>query len=330
MVKQKINLDIKDRKILLALDEDSRQPVSKIARKVRLSKDVVNYRIKRLESQNIIKSYYTVLDVSKLGYYNFRVFLNFYNVTPEKEMEIINYLYNHPRVGWLVSIDTRWDANMLVWAENVYVFKKFWDEFLRLYKNYLEDKWISVITEMILFTRGFFLEKGEQYEPNKQIVGGSEEKAVLDKSDLKILKIIANDARLSLVDIGKKTNLSPKVIEYRIKNLIQKKVILGFKAMLNHDLLGILYYKVHFTLQNMTVAKEKELMTYAETHPNIFIVDSTVGGADFEIEVGVRSVAEFRGLINDLKRRFSGIIRELESFNYPKEYKWVYLPLETK
>ena len=50
----KINLDLKDRKILYELDSNSRQPLSQIAKKVGLSKEVVNYRIRRLEDQKII------------------------------------------------------------------------------------------------------------------------------------------------------------------------------------------------------------------------------------------------------------------------------------
>ncbi|MBI4439630.1 Lrp/AsnC family transcriptional regulator [Candidatus Woesearchaeota archaeon] len=330
MQEKHIKLDFKDRKILMELDMDARQSASSIAKKVRLSKDVVNYRIKRMESLGIIKGYYTVLDVSKLGYYNFRVFLKFYNVTPEKEAEIISYLHNHPRVGWLVSVDTHWDANMLVWAENMYVFRRFWNDFLKLYKNYLEEKWISIITEMVLFTRGFMLEEGEKYQPNKQVVGGSEEVADIDDADYRILNVIASNARTPIIEIAEKTKLSAKVVEYRIKKMVEKKVILGFKLLPNLDLLGVSYYKVHLTLHNMTGAKERELMTYAEMHPNIYIVDVTVGGADFEIELLVKNIQQFRGIVDDIKRRFAGIIRNIESFNYYKEYKWVYIPVDVK
>ena len=56
-----IKLDEKDKKILYELDKNSRQGISSIAKKVRLSKEVVNYRIKNLEKRKIIKGYYAVL-----------------------------------------------------------------------------------------------------------------------------------------------------------------------------------------------------------------------------------------------------------------------------
>jgi len=79
------NLDLKDRKILYYLDINSRQSNSDIAKKVGLSKEVVNYRIKRLEKEGIIKGYYTVLDFYKLGYISVRVYLKLIDTSPKKE-----------------------------------------------------------------------------------------------------------------------------------------------------------------------------------------------------------------------------------------------------
>ena len=53
-VKQKqLKIDKKDKKILVLLSEDSRMPVSEIAKKVQLSKDTVSYRIKRMVKEVI-------------------------------------------------------------------------------------------------------------------------------------------------------------------------------------------------------------------------------------------------------------------------------------
>ncbi len=63
-----IKLDLKDKKILTLLDEDARLSNTQIAKKVGLSKPAVEYRLKRFEKNNIIFSYYTVVNFTKLGY----------------------------------------------------------------------------------------------------------------------------------------------------------------------------------------------------------------------------------------------------------------------
>jgi len=49
-----VDIDLKDRKILYHLDLNCRQSNAQIGKKVRLSKEVVNYRIKRMEEEGII------------------------------------------------------------------------------------------------------------------------------------------------------------------------------------------------------------------------------------------------------------------------------------
>jgi Lrp/AsnC family leucine-responsive transcriptional regulator len=279
-----------------------------------------------MEKIGLIKGYYTVLDISRLGYLNFRVFLKFYNVTPEKEDEIIDYLIKNPKVGWLVRVEGGWHTNMLVWAENVYEFREFWADFAKKYGNYIESKWISIITEMIQFRKAYL--KDIKLDDSKvQVSGGTSEKADLDKKDWQILKLIAPNARESLLEIGKQLHISPKVVSYRIKKMIEKGVIQGFRVLLDLNLLGIEYYKVHFSLQNMTEQKEKEILEYARVNPNIIIVDITVGGADFEIEIHAKDNKHFHNILNDMKKRFASIIKDYETLHYYKEYKWVYLPV---
>ena len=58
-----INLDKKDFKILLELDKNARQTDSKIAKKIGLSKQVVNYRIKNLIKDELITKFYTLVNV---------------------------------------------------------------------------------------------------------------------------------------------------------------------------------------------------------------------------------------------------------------------------
>ena len=84
-------LNKKDRKILYQLDLDSRQSLNQIGKKVRLSREVVQYRIKQLEKKGIIKGYRTLIDTSKLGYINCRLFIKFQKDTPQGEQKIINY-----------------------------------------------------------------------------------------------------------------------------------------------------------------------------------------------------------------------------------------------
>ena len=57
-----LKLDLKERKILYELDNNSRQSFTKIGKKVGLHKNVVAYRIKRMKKIGVIRFFYTVID----------------------------------------------------------------------------------------------------------------------------------------------------------------------------------------------------------------------------------------------------------------------------
>ena len=73
-------LDLKDRKILYELDINSRQSNSEIAKKTGLSKQVVGLRIKKLVETGVVSSFYTVIDISKLGFTIHKNFLRLQNL----------------------------------------------------------------------------------------------------------------------------------------------------------------------------------------------------------------------------------------------------------
>ena len=52
-----MTLNKRDQKLLKILDLDARQSNIQIAKKLKISKNVVNYNIKRLEDEKLIKSY---------------------------------------------------------------------------------------------------------------------------------------------------------------------------------------------------------------------------------------------------------------------------------
>ena len=111
-----VNIDLKDKKIIEALEDDARQSNIQIAKKVGLSKDAVRYRIARLEKEKIILGYYSVLNISRLGYLTYKLMINFQNTTSKVEEEIIKYLQKSKVVGWLTSCDGVYNLMVVFWV----------------------------------------------------------------------------------------------------------------------------------------------------------------------------------------------------------------------
>jgi Lrp/AsnC family transcriptional regulator, leucine-responsive regulatory protein len=316
-----MKLDLKDRKILYQLDLNTRQPNGQIAKKVGLSKEAVGYRIKKLEKEGVIKSYYTIIDMSRLGYFSFRVYLKLLDTTLEDEKKILDFLVKNKKTFFVAETDGPFDIVLGVWVRDIYEFDDFHKEFNRNFKKNIEKEKVSIFTLAHHLHREYILEK-EHAEPKVEFFGKSKPEKH-DDLDIKILKSIAPNSRISIVEISKKLKIPERTIAFRIKQLEKKKIIQGYRALLDLRLLGYEYYKVDLVLRE--ISRINELIKYAYSQPNIVYIDETIAGSDFEFDLEVKNKEHFTKTINDLRAKFSEI-RGWSYFTLKKYNKLIYFP----
>lgn len=320
-------LDKIDRKILFELDFDSRQSDSKIAKKLKISRDIVRYRINKLIELDYIHNFITIINSMKLGYNWYRTFFKFENLTIIKEKEIIEYLKT--KSSWITKIEGKWSLNTGIFIKNVYEFKEFIDEFLFRYSSYVKDYETSIVTKMYIHHKNYLIENNSNYQ--KPILMGFESykdynEVKIDKVDFDILKVILKNARLKTIDIAKQINLTEIVVRYRLKKMIKSGIILGFKPFLNVDKLGFIYFKLHLKLYNLNIDKKKKFMNFLFKHLNVVYTTELINGSDLEIEFQVNSNSEFYKYIENIRNEFGDIIKDYEFMQYTNEYKFTYLP----
>lgn len=318
----KEKLDIKDKRILFELEQNSRQSLTKLSKKVGLKKETVFHRMKALEKRGIIKSYLTEVDIYKIGYQFYPILLKLQNTTPRIEKEILNYLRNNPYVAWLTKCEGAWDINLTLITSGNLELNSFMKEFMEKYSNYLYAKQVFITTEIHYFKKGFWLNR----KSGQTITTQGESKIKLGDEELRLLRILSTGARKSLVDIGLKLKTNPKNIAYKIKNLEKKGVIQGSRILVDFSKIGYKFYKVWFSLKNFDTVNFKRIMSYFKDNPNIVWVTKFIGYYDLSIEMEVKDVEEFRRILDDIKLKFSDLIKNHESLLIFEESVMNYLP----
>jgi DNA-binding Lrp family transcriptional regulator len=317
-------LTLKDKRILKELDLDARQSNSKIAKKTRLSKNIVNYRIKRLQEIGIIKGFNTIFDYSKLGYFLVRVYIDLYEHDSEKEKELIDFLVKENSTGRVSATVGNWDLIVSFYVKEIVDFRTFWFEFLEKYRPIIKEYNTNIVTENILFRRAYLLGETKDTLLQKWSRGAARVEKV-DGVDEKIIHLLTENARTPIETIAYKTKLGSMAIIYRIKQLIKKEIIVGYKINIDLGNLGYDYYKVTLELEDTKIVKN--LITYCHQHPNIISVTESISdNVDFEFNMELKDFNTFLKIIDDLKKEFKKKLRNYKYVRILRNYKNVYLP----
>ncbi|UCD13209.1 MAG: Lrp/AsnC family transcriptional regulator [Thermoplasmatales archaeon] len=315
-----VKIDLKDRKILYQLDLDSRQSLTQIGKKVGLKKDVVSYRIKRLQEGGIIRFFWTNINAYKLGYVVFRFYINYQYVTPDIKKNIIQYLVKDKHTWVVSSLVGRYDLSVVVWVKDINDFYHFWEKLLNKYGDYFAQKVFSIYVKAFSYPRSYLLldEYNKSDREKYEIVGGGKTVEV-DELDFQILNEIAENARISLIDLAEKINTSSQTINYRLKNLIKSGVIQGFRVALDVSKLGLRYYKVDVHLKEHS--SRNSIINYIKFNPYVGFIATSAGVSDLEIEFYVKDSVKLQQIMENVNLKFPGATRNYEYFTVENNHK---------
>ena len=320
----KIQLDLTDKKILHELDCNSRILVSKIAKKLRLSRDVISYRMKRFLDGKLLLKYYTIIDISKLGYAAHKNFIRFQNMTEKKEKEFIEYIQNNPNVVYSASYDGKFDIVVSSWSKSVEELAEILKDIDRRFEGLIAERQMATIIKGEYCVRDYLIDK----KPNtkRASFGSTPQPIKIDKINKEILLALGNDSRTSSVEIAAKLNISADAVYKRISKLENSGIIQNYNIVPNELKYPFTHYKILISLHNLNEEKEKRLEKYCRENKNIWYFCRCLGPWNFELDLDVKSTEEFRGLLREFKINFSNIIKDYTVMTVYKTNKYNFCP----
>lgn len=316
-----MSLDLLDKKIMYELDLNSRAAITEIGKKVRAAKETVNFRIKRLLKEGYIKGFYTVFNTSKLGYYYYKTFLKFHRTTPIIEKEIIEYVRTQKNCAYLGSSEGIYDLIFLLMVNNARQFKDFLISFKEKYGDYIIEKEVhTVLTTHRHNEKFLYAGKTSKHSFYQDEIGSYK----ADKIDMKIMNILSTDARISLIELGKKVNVDPKVVKYRIKKLENEGILIAYVSAPNFDKLGLQFIQINFGLKNIkTIPSIIEFFDL--TNKCLFSLE-LLGKYDLTVEIHVENDRVLRDIMEKFKENFVDQYNDYDIFNIYNEYLVVWSP----
>lgn len=317
-------MDKKDQRILLELDQNARASHKEIGKKVKLSKSAVARRIQRLEEEQIILDYVTIIDTMRLGFTTYDIYFKYTNTTPEKEEEIIQYLISHKKVWLVVSATGSVDLAILISTKTATEYYELWQEIYAHIKSWVRIVRTSILLEHLHYTRNYLLP--DENQEKKEIYVGKLGNETIDTKDQLILKLLSRNAKAHIVDIAKETSLSAPGVIQRIRRLETKQIIQGYRANINFQKIGYEYFKVFITLSELS--QRKRMLTWLKQQPGLVYTEGFIGGCDVEFDLEIKDVECFVAFLSGMKREFGQYIELIDYFTLLRLHKSTYYPEE--
>mgnify|MGYP001571637526 CR=1 FL=1 len=320
---EKIKFDLKDKRILDELDQDANIPLSRLAKKVGISSQVAEYRVKRLISQGTIWGFFTLVDPSKRGYSLFRVHLQLKNVKEEVYASFARRLFKDYPTFWVAFVSGSFDIIIDIWSLNIDTFNTLFREILEKNSDIIKSYEIIPILELSLFEYGYFLK--EKNIRDKITLFRNFENIKIDEKDKRILHTIKNNSRQSFEAIGNHVGLTRNAVKYRIKDLEKRKVIAEYKMMVRFQHFDRTTYKILIRYDSSKIDQEKSLLDCLKNRSGILSYTKLLSRWNLDIEIEPKDVKELQVFLIALRNKFD-IIDNYELVQVIEDYGIDFFP----
>ena len=299
-----IKIDAYDKKILEILLNNSREQISTIAKKVRLRRENANYKIDRLIKEGLIKEAITVFDEEKFDLSRYVMFLELINLQEDSERKILDYLKNTEHTSWIGINAGKWSLIFDVVIKKKVDLDLVVKDFLKKFGRFVGEYTILNSKEV-----GYYPEKMLELNYKRQIPKKTEN-IKLDKTDIKILSILNDDARSNYVKIAQNVGLTPNAINNRVRSLERKGIIIGYTISPDWKKLGWELYGLQLKIIKFANEVNGKLISYFKENKKIIFYYAYFGGTwDYDIGIIVKNSEELREYVNEFRNIFSDFVK---------------------
>ena len=320
-------IDAIDRKLLFRLYDNSRSPVSKIAKDIGTTREIVEYRLNKLEKEGIIKGYIAKINHSLFCEGVANVLFKLTRPREERFQEILMFLTSHPSINWIAELSGNADIATTILYKNSEDLSHILSEITTfLGKNLREHELSLYITEYKFYRGGILAHTPITNIPASIISFGEHEQIGVDEKDFLLLSELSKNCRIKNIDLAKKVKISEDMVRIRIRNLEKRKIIFGYTFVMDINRYGLESYYLNLHIENMTKETIAKIQYYVWNNPYIGYCARTAGKYNIIISLYAKGRKHFHELLLDIRKNLSSDLVHYEINLLMEEHKEVFLP----
>jgi Lrp/AsnC family transcriptional regulator for asnA, asnC and gidA len=300
-MQEKIKLNEIDLKLLAYLYHHNREPLTKIARATKLTRQQVEYRLENYIKSGLIRQFFTIINYSAIGLSKFAIL--FLKVNKYSNLsKVKKSLKNNKNCISFGELQGEYDlyVDLICKDEkglNLCVNKIISSEFVSDY--FLMNPYFTEIYPIK------FADK--KHDKPFSLIDNSSKSIDLTRGEREVLKVLAEDSRISLVNLADKCKISSELAFYTIKRLEKQGVIQGTKIFFDLSLIGYNYMAILFNVSGDSNKIQEKLKYFARNNPYVNSLGLSINKPNGFMQIFYKNPDELKKVILEL-RKFLKII----------------------
>jgi Lrp/AsnC family leucine-responsive transcriptional regulator len=283
-------------------------PYTKIAKLIKTSREVVEYRVKRLIDLGIINRFSTIVSSSRLGLKTYHLLLKLGKSLAEEEEQLIDFLKNFRFTKHITKCRGSYDLVYIFSVRNNKELSEVIDEINEKFSSIISEREIMIPIKPLRYSEYTFLKKVRYLKPARS----SFKKYNLDLIDKKIIDKLRNNSRISFMQLSDDLNIPAETARFRFNQLLKSGLIKDFSINLNVEKLGYMSYNVYLKIDSYNGNQDKKTIAQLYFEPYILYAQRVIGKYDMVLEVVCRNSEEFEEQLSRLKKFFKNSIRNYD------------------
>ena len=305
-------MDKLDKKLLAELIRNARQPITHLARTLKISREVTTYRLKRLQERGIIKAFITKIDAEQLGYTYASLFIT---LKADGEQLFKDYLRTCPFSAWTGTFAGSWNFGVGIYGKNLEEIHANFTIIHDAFKAYIIDHRLTIHKHSAHYYEKYV---GASFQPRAKPSIAH----LLDEKDKRLLKLLSHNARADAVFLAQELGASAPAVAKRIKKLEQAGYIQGYSLFLDPASLGLYQFSVFITNRNKDY---EDISAYLQAHKQVSFIISYIGDPFLEFGIIVDDPFKMRGILQEIASAFPDN-KVIETFLIQNEILSIGLP----
>ncbi len=317
-----LKLDAFDQKIIELLLSNAKESITAIGRKIKLGRENVDYKLKRLIKQGLIKDFVTEFDEQALRIKHHVLFAQLDHLTGNTENQILAYLKEHRYISWIGTAAGKWTLICDLYVPEHLAVNLVLDKILIKCGAHFGDYAILELIQGEYFFEKY-VERKASIMPRKMV---KESTKKLDGIDYQIMALLNSNARINYAELSSKIGLTANGIKKRIKDLEKTKIIKKYSLTLDFKKFSYEWYGIQLKLTQFDLDTVNRIQQFFRNHPQVIFYYKYIGPWDYDLGFIARNSAELREFINELRTKFPEELKLIDVFITLDEIKGYQLP----